>query len=508
VKKNSTAPIHFQTTRSQAFSVLRSFTSSALGFPRQVQTGNAVQFDLGFKRKFLPLVIFSAALNATATLAQDDAVVEDAPVLASSRLTVESPLHSLQKALGYDAEFLNARAQFMASRETVTQAWASIRPTVSFDAERIETEQDIVSSDNTVFDSGSTDFPTTTYTLTLTQPLFHWEHWVRLDQAKAETRRADAEMAIARQDLILRVVERYLAALAAQDNLLFAQKEEAAIERQLQDAEVRYNSQIARRVDVLDAQSRYKSVVASRILAENDLDDALEALREVRGQGGDNLAPLNDKLTYISPEPAEVSHWMEAAVSGNINIQLLQHDVETSRLEVKRQRSGHYPTVDFSARFNNQDTDGTLFGGGSEVETTDLLVRVNVPIYQGGAVSSRTTEAAYLYEAKMAEMKQQVRAVERETRAAYHGVKSAIARVESLQQAVAAQALVAETKKAGFPRVYTNIEVLDAERDLYSAKRDYAQARYDYILGSIRLKQATGTLTDEDIVVMNQWFNH
>jgi outer membrane protein len=184
-----------------------------------------------------------------------------------------------------------------------------------------------------------------------------------------------------------------------------------------------------------------------------------------------------------------------------------RQEVQVALTEVKRQRAGHYPTVDLVGRFNNRDTDGSLFGGGSEVETTEVLLMAKMPLYQGGYVTSRTREAHELFQATKKELVREERAVERQVRRAYQGVLGSIRRVEALGKAVEAQELTLAAKHKGFKSgLLTSIAVLDAERDLYYIRIDFATARYDYLLNSLRLKQGAGILQEQDLATMNDWF--
>jgi len=405
-----------------------------------------------------------------------------------------------------DPKLQASQFEHQASGETLKQAYSNFLPTVTAEGEYIKTKQEIISSDNTVFGSGSTDFPTTAYTLSLNQPVLHYSSIVRLRQAKADIKRSDVEFEKVEQDLILRVAELYLGALSAQDKLAFAQAEQDAVELHFELARGRQSMGLAPITDLLDAKARLATVTANTIEAENVLDDSLQALREVCGELIVKLANLKEKLPLVSPDPEDVDLWIEAALKQNLELEVQRYAVEVAKQEVKRQKSGHYPTLDMVARHNREETEGTLFGGGSDVETQEVILRLSMPIYQGGFVRSRTREAFKLYQAALQDLEQQIRAVKRQTRAAYFGVKSAIQRVEALQQSVASQKLALEAKQDGFRSgLYTSLAVLDAERDFYLAKQEYARARYDYIFNSLRLKQAVGTLAEEDIVMVNKW---
>ena len=416
-------------------------------------------------------------------------------------------LEIYQQALQSDPRFQAARHEHQAAAEARPQAWAGLLPTVGFSYEYSDTSQDIVSSDNTVFASGSTSFGSTSYTLSLTQPVFRYASLVRLGQAKTEVRRADVLFDLALQELMLRVSETYLAALAARDQLDFARAEQAADESHFELAKGRYEMGLAPITDLHDAKARLATVQARTIEAENLFDDALQALRELTGEEATELAPLPREMELQSPEPAEIEPWVEAALQQNLTLEAQRLAVKVAEREVTRQRAGHYPTLDLVGQFNNEETDGSLFGGGSEVETQELMLQLNIPLYEGGIVNSRTRQAARLQQKASQELVREVRSVMRRARSAYLGVQSAISRVRALEQSVASQKLALEAKQEGFRSgLYTGLAVLDAERDLYQAKNDYALARYDYLLNSLRLKQAAGTLKYDDLSQVGAWF--
>lgn len=427
--------------------------------------------------------------------------VFSAPVYASSLFDI------YQLAVKNDPTFQSAYYLKLSNQEGRKQAIAQLLPTLAGSAEYTQTTQDIKSSDNSVFGVGKTDFDTTSYSLTLTQPVFHWELIAGYQQAKAENLRAEAEYALAEQDLVLRVAELYLLALAAQDQLAFVRAEESAVDKHFELASGRHEMGLVPITDLHDAKARQATVQAQTIEVENLVDDALQALREVAGEEIDSLNSLQAELRFTPPEPAGVSSWIQGALKQNAAIVLQKQAVQVASKEVSRQRAGHYPTVDLVGRYNSQETEGTLFGGGSEVDTTDILLQMNVPIYQGGYVNSRVREAKYQLRAARQELLRQQRAVERQSRSAYLGVNSALKRVDALEQSVVSNQLALEAKQEGFlSGLYTSLAVLDAERDLYLVRQDYAQARYDYLLNSLRLKQAVGSLSGEDLQQLDAWF--
>lgn len=412
-----------------------------------------------------------------------------------------------QKALQNDPQFQAAYYEHLSAAEIRTQAWSALRPTIGFSYDYSDTTQDIISSDNTVFASGSTTFTTDAYTLSLTQPIFRYASIVRLGQSKIEVQRADIQFDAALQDLIVRVSEKYLLALASQDQLTFAQAEQSADERHFELAKGRHEMGLSPITDLHDAKARLAAVKARTIEAEHMFDDSLQALREMTGDEVTDLVPLREDMELIIPEPAELERWVDVSLQQNLLLNGQRLAVRIAEKETSRQKAGHYPTLDLVGQFNNTTTEGTLFGGGSEVETTDLTLQLNVPIYEGGSVSSRTRQAASLHQRSLQDLEAGIRSVSRQARSAYLGVQSAINRVEALEQAVVSQKLTLEAKMEGFRAgLFTGLAVLDAERDLYQAKQAHALARYDYLLNTLRLRQGAGTLNAEDLTRAAKYF--
>ena len=412
-----------------------------------------------------------------------------------------------QQAQENDPTFQSASFQKKVIEEGRKQAIANYLPTLAASADYTDTSQDIISSDNEVFGSGQSDFTTTAYKVTLTQPIFRWDSIVGLKQSKAENLRAAAEYALAEQSLILRVADLYLQALAAQDLVNLAMAELASTEKLFELVSNRLEMGLVPITDMYDAKARLAATQAKTIEAQNHLDDALQALEEVTSKPVNKLAPLQKEISLAEPAPVDLDLWIGQALEQNTAIERQKHEVEVAHQEVRRQQSGHYPTLDVVGRFHDVDTDGTLFGGGSEVQTTDIMLQLNVPLYQGGYVNSRVREAKYQLGSARQELTKQRRFVRRQARSAYLGVNSDLTRIDSFHQSVLSYQLALEAKQEGFKSgLYTSMTVLDAERDLTLVSLEHAQARYDYIFNSLKLKQAVGTLNSQDIIALDQWF--
>jgi outer membrane protein len=404
-----------------------------------------------------------------------------------------------------DPKYRGARADFEAAAFAEPQARAALLPIVTLEITDMRTEQNIISSRNPVFASGRSVFPTHSQTLSLTQPIFKLSAWRGYEQAKVKVKQAAAVFSAAEQDLFLRAATAYLGALAARDVLEFAEAERKAIQRQLDLVQQRFSSGLVAVADLHDARARFAIKEADVVAARNDLDDKMQALREMTGKLFTSLRPLRDNVPLEQPDPPDMQKWVEAAQQKNILLEARRQAVEVARQEVERQRAGHFPVLDVVASRNRKDTGGSLFGGGSDVETTDVMFRLAVPIFSGGLTSALTGEAVKRFHSAQEDLVRDERQVERQARNAFQGVTGGVVRVQALAQGIVSAESARQLKVEGYRSgLQTLLQVLDAERDLYAAKRDAAKARYELLLNRMRLQQAAGTLAEADLLAINR----
>jgi outer membrane protein len=422
-------------------------------------------------------------------------------------------------AVKIEPVFQSARYLYKTSPEILNQAWADLLPSVGFSAYYSKAEQEILDTTVAVYGGSSANYPSKGFDLRLKQPLFEYSLFKRLSQAKEEVKRAAFEFEAAKQDLILRVAETYIEVLKAHDDLEFTRAEEDGLKFHFELAEERYNSGLAPIMDYHDAKARYSYVTAQRVKAEYWLDDALESLAEITGERIDNLSRLKfelvenadseaakDTMPLVNPDPDHIKDWVDAALKQNLLIHIWKQDVVIARQEIARQKGGHYPTLEFSGRFFTDDVGGSLYGGSSNVETGEALVQLNIPIFEGGAVSSKIRAAINGYASSEEELKKKRREVKRETMSAFLGVKSAIKNTVALSQAVVSSQIALEAKREGYKAgLMPSLVVSDAVRDHYLSKRDFAKAQYEYIHNSLRLKRSVSTLNGLDLARINRW---
>jgi outer membrane protein len=409
-------------------------------------------------------------------------------------------------SLESDPEYQSAVASNLASQELRPQARSFLLPNLSAGGSVRHNFADVRRSGTGA--TGSTDFGDQQADISLTQPVYHRDLWIQLEQASLRTKQANAEFAFARQELMLRVSERYFDVLRARDQRVFAGSALEAFGQQLKQAQQRFEVGLIAITDVEEAQSIFDLGTADLIAAGNDLDNAREALREIVGRYTTDLASLGETLPLVRPEPADINRWTETALRQNLQIMAARHASANAREEIDRIESGHYPTLDLVGSTQFFNSNGGIGGIASDSQTFNgqIGLELNIPIYEGGLVVSQTRESRHLYQQSLDDLERQRRAVQRQARAAYLNLESDISRVKALTQAVKSTVSAKDAIDAGFQvGTRTSVDVLNAERRVFEARRDLAFSRYDYIINRLTLKQAAGTLSEADIEQVNSW---
>jgi outer membrane protein len=425
-------------------------------------------------------------------------------------------LEAYDLALRGDPALRQAAAERDAALESKPQSLSRLLPSVSAKGNVTDVNQNskttFIQGQSGVIDS----FWNVGINLNMQQPIYHHDYWVRLGQADAQVAQAQAEYAAAEQDLVTRTVKAYLLVLAGEDNLRFSTMEREAIARQLEQARQRFEVGLIAITDVHEAQAAHDQAVANEIEAQKLLDDAREALREIIDEPADVVVALSEELPLAGPEPARIEDWSHKALEGNPGVIAADFAVEVAHKEIGAQRAGHYPTLDLVSQFSAVDSsrDRTLITNGVPItskigprsETASVGLELNIPIFQGGFVNSKTREAGFRLEAAQQSLDKQRRAIDRAVKDAFRGVRSSIERVHALKAAVLSSQSALEAAEAGMEvGTRTMVDVLAEQRNLYRAMRDYAKARYDYINNGFQLKQATGSLDREDVELANRW---
>lgn len=411
-----------------------------------------------------------------------------------------------QLALESDTVLKQAEANRMAIGENEDQAIAKLLPTLGLSANSAWNRLTNTKSRPTFQGAGTQEYWDNGFTLNLTQPVFHWDYWVELTQADNQIAQAEALYQDEVQSLMVRVSEAYFNILAAEESLAFTQAEKEAIEQQLEQAEQRFNVGLIAMTDVYEARAAFDKAVADLIRMQNELDNNKERLREIIGPVEFNLLALNAHLPLNSPEPNNSDEWGKIAENQNLKVLAALNDAEVSRKAIELQQSGHYPTVDIVGAYTLTDNNSSF---GLRGDQERIGVQLNLPLFAGGMVNSRTRQAQYRYVQAKEKLNGVRRAVDRQVKDAYRGVISSIGQVNALQASVTSMQNALEATEAGLEvGTRTMVDVLKNQSDLYEAKRNYARARYDYLINGLKLKQSASVVNVQDVAAINQLIKH
>jgi outer membrane protein len=418
----------------------------------------------------------------------------------SQALHAENLLQVYQEALANDPVYASARASLAAGAEKLPQGRAGLLPQVAVSGGYSQTNLYFVNPP-----VGSRDFFSNGYTVSLAQPLFRWSNWEQYEQGKLAVAVSQAQFAQAQQDLIIRVGQAYFDVLTAQDALASVQAQETAITEQLASAKRNFEVGTATITDTHEAQARFDLAKAQALAAENDLQIKRTALQQIIGKPPTDLATLRDGVQLNGPNPVGVEPWVANAEQQNYGVISQQLALEIATREIKRDRAGHLPTLDLVASRNHTTQSGsTITQIGSTTNATTVGIQWNIPLFSGFAVTSKVREAIALEDKARNDLETARRTAAQSARQSYLGVNSGLAQVKALEAAEASSKLALESNKLGYQvGVRINIDVLNAQQQVYATQRDLAKARYDTIMNGFRLKSAAGTLNEDDLAQVN-----
>ncbi len=431
-----------------------------------------------------------------------------------------------QLARQNDPQLREADANRMALREAKPQAFGALLPqlsgTTNFTTNHVERDTTGGNPGTTATNNFTSDIRSDNvdWQVQLRQTLFRWDQWVRNRQADKQVLQADIDYRAAELNLYTRVADAYFNVLAAEDTLAALIAAREAIGRQLEQAQKRFEVGLIAITDVQEAQSGYDQAAAAEIVAKRTLADSKEVLREIVGDYPGELAKPRSEIPLISPAPADQDQWVELALQQNLNLQSAQLGAEIARDNISIAKSGHMPTVDLVAAH----TDTRARGNGSTCNTPpgncqpgrpindsdgnadSIVLQIAVPVFSGGVTNSQVKQSEYQHRAAKERLERTARETERATRDAYLAVNSEISRVKALQQAVKSAEVALQATEAGFEvGTRTTVDVLAGRQNLFQAQTNYARSRYDYIVNVLKLKEAAGSLGDEDVQEVNAW---
>ncbi len=342
--------------------------------------------------------------------------------------------------------------------------------------------------------------------LDINLPLYNKADRIRINQSRDRVEISGLELRQAKQDLILRVANRYFNVLAARDAREVARLEKIAIQRQMDLASERLEVGLVTRTDLFDAKARFKQAEANEILARNNINNDIALLQQIIGTVPQSLLPLSESAPLELPRPNDIDIWVDRALSNNVLLAIQSLELKIANTEIERQKSALLPVVSLDGSHSQTDTRGDSgpFSGSSGA--TRLTVQLKFPVYGRGLVKLKTRQIALMYNQAERRLEQERRAVATQATTAFLTMASRVSQVEALFEAITAGESALEAKKEGFNAgLTTNLDVLDAQRDLSRSRTDYLRARYDYIISVLELERAVGDLDEEDIKRVNNW---
>ncbi len=448
-----------------------------------------------------------------------------AGILSSASLTA----HAVDLSSVYEIARVNdpvigaARLGFEAQQQAAPQTRSALLPSISLNGNTRWNERNfLVPNDEAVAaaaaqaeaDGGvginpDQDFNTHGWNAQLRQSVFNLANWHTWRSSKAQVKAAQWDLAATEQELLVRVATAYLNVLRAQDFLDSSVAQEAAVKRQLEQVQQRFDVGLVAITDVLESTAIYDNAVVQRIQADGDHDNFFETLTTLTGEPFAELSKLSEQLPIVSPAPASSEDWVIAALGNNFGILSARATVSSARRMLRARRADHMPTIDASYSFNhNVDDSVGFFGAGTKVNQDIYALEMNLPIYQGGFKTARSREAKARFRQATMQLENQNRSVARDVRNLYRSVTTDVIRVKARLKAIRSSESALEATETGYEVGTRNIvDVLQAQQRLYSAQFDYADSRYTYVLNLLRLKQAAGTLTPQDLADINAFTN-
>ena len=397
-----------------------------------------------------------------------------------------------QQAVDKDPVVNRAKALRDVSLEGVTLARAPLLPQVSG------------SIGYTMSDSDNVDTDTLNYRVGLSMSLYDHAQWIGMDRAEKVAQQAEASYSATLQDLIVRVVDAYLNILRAKDNVEFVQAEKRAIERQLEQTKQRFEVGLIAITDVHEAQANFDTTIAQEIVARNTLELRKEQLREITGLYYDEVNTLNTTtFAAQAPAPETVEAWLDLAQMNNLDLQAQRFAVDIAKADIDGSNAGHLPTLGLSGSLSRSDFETAGVDG--DTDSSSIGITLSVPIYSGGATTSRTEQSRSRFVAESETLEQTYRGTVRNVRNSFNDISANMSTIKAFEQAVVSAESALRATEEGFDvGIRTIVDVLNSTRNLFNARKNLANARYDFITAVISLKRAAGTLTVADIETLNK----
>lgn len=426
---------------------------------------------------------------------------------AAQAAEVQDLAQIFQEARSRDPVLAAARNSNRAMQEKLVQGQAQYLPTVTFNAGAAASRTDIKYLGNNIAfrNAGRENFEVYSYGVNLNQPIFRQQIRAQLEQAKSQVAQADKQLALAQQNLIMRSSKAYFDVLLAQDKINLIRSQKEAINKQMQQAQANFEVGTATITDVNEAQARFDLIQAQEIAAVSDLEIKKRSVQSIIGRLPSELKAVRADLQPQMPEPMAMDQWVNMAFQNNLSVAIQQQTLEIATQEVERQNAGHMPTLDAIASYTDRYANGSANGFGSDLQDATIGLQLQIPIYQGGAVSSKVREAVANKEKATDDLEAARRQAELDARQAYLNLVSAVSQVKAYEQALNSSQSQLESTNLGYEvGVRNSVDVLNAQQQFFGAKRDLLQAQYTYLLDILSLKFAVGLLNEADLENVNQ----
>ena len=429
---------------------------------------------------------------------------------ALSPASADDLLQVYRDALASDPVLASARANWAATQENVPQARAGLLPSVGLAANAGEEdfyEKIHVDPSQTVRER----FPQLAYTVSASQPLYRPQNSIALSQAKQQVGQSDFVLSSAQQDLIIRVTQAYFDVLLARFNIELTESQKAAVSENLAQAKRNFEVGTATITDTNDAQAKYRpDRCAGDRCAHRPRQQARCAARDPRAPARRSQALRRHGSDPRLPAPNSLEPWIEQALSQNLQVRIAQANFDIATLEVDRQKAAHYPTVDLVASINQGYAGGSastslVSSAAFDSRLAQIGVQLNVPLYQGGAIDSRVRQAIANQDRARQDLETARRSAQLLAQTSFSGVTSGVAQIKAFEQALASAQVSYDSNKLGLEvGVRTNLDVLNQQQQVFQTRFNLAQAYYNFLVSELKLKQAVGTLTDEDVERINR----
>ncbi len=430
-------------------------------------------------------------------------------LLAAESLSLQPKQQSLidiyHQALAHDPTLASALSANKAAQEIIEQGKALYRPTVNFSADAGTSRTHIRYLDSNI-PAGNSSFENYKAGVEARQPIYRKQNLVQMEQSKTQVSLADKQYHLSQQALILRTTQTYFDVLIAQDKIDLIGAQKTAILSQLDQAKATFEVGTATVTDVNEAQARYDLILAQEIAAINEYEIAKRSVEAITGEIPAKLASAKPDI-QVTQLNQSMQDWQQVAVQNNLNIQIQQDALKLAEQDVENAQAGHLPTLDAVASYTNSYANGSpsVFSAGNELRNGTIGLQLEIPLYQGGAISSRARQAVLNKQKALDDIEIARRSTDLETQRAYLNLSTTIAQVKALDQALISSQSQLDSTKLGYEvGVRTGVDVLNAQQQLFSAKRDLLQARYNYLVNIIRLKSASGLVSEADLQDINQ----